>query len=375
MLSLPGRLYGPGLPGAGVPVEARLDALQLRIGSGDDTRSASLSQLSLRRAGFDQRQIEISWTEGAGRFALLVEDPAVVETLLTQAPASLRGQGEAVHRQRRRDGLYQRIAVSAVVLWVALPLIALLLLLAAARPIAGWVAGWVPVRYEQQLGEAVFAHQQRQLQLLDDGAAQHAVQQIGERLTRGSRYRYQWHVARDPSLNAFAIPGGIVVVHSGLISAAADASELAGVLAHEVEHVEQRHSLKALVQQTGLRLLLSTVVGDVGVIGDWAGQLGGLKFSRDSERQADDQGLDRLLAAGFDADGMLRLFAKLDASPGNGVTPPGWLSSHPATPERIARLRQRLEGRPATPMSDRAPAIDWPSVQRDLAADRRPSTD
>lgn len=360
-LALPGRLFGPGLAPAGTPVGATLDLLQLALPlPGGERLSPPLSQLALRNAGFDGAQLEISWAQGGARYALLIEDAALIERLRLQAPRALQPAIAAVFAQRRNAGLHRGLGLAAIAIWVGLPLFALLLLFLAARPLAGWIAGFVPLKQEQQLGEMVFRSQVAKLDLIEDTAANRAIEQIGERLTRGSRYSYRWHIARQPELNAFAVPGGHIVVYSGLIKAAADASELAGVLAHEVEHVELRHSLKAMMQQAGLRLAIGAVIGDFGFAGEAAGRLSGLQFSRASEREADVQGLKRLVGAGIDPQGMLRLFGKLDTQKA-GTAPPAWLASHPATPQRIAELQQqirRLDVTPAPPLN-----LDWTAVQ------------
>ncbi|WP_428312265.1 M48 family metallopeptidase [Hydrocarboniphaga sp.] len=345
-------------------VEAKLDPLQLSLLLPDGQRlSSPLAQLALRNAGFDGAQLEISWTQDGARYALLIDDSALIEKLRAQAPPALQPALTAVFAQRRRARLHRGLGLSAVAIWIGLPLIALLLLFLAARPLAGWIAGFVPLKQEQQLGEMVFRSQAAQLKMIEGTAANAALEQIGARLTQGSRYTYRWHIARNAQLNAFAIPGGHIVVYSGLIEAADDATELAGVLAHEVEHVELRHSLKAMMQQAGLRLAIAAVIGDFGIASEAAGRLSGLQFSRDSEREADTQGLQRLIASGIDPQGMLRLFAKLDTQT-QGVAPPAWLNSHPATPQRITGLRQAIErsgARPAQPLS-----IAWTAVKQSL---------
>jgi Zn-dependent protease with chaperone function len=365
MQILSGRVFGPGLAPAGTVVEARLDPLQLSMQLTNEQRlSSPLSQLALRNAGFDGAQLEISWTQNGARYALLIDDAALIERLRTQAPAALQPALAALFAQRRKSRVRRGLGLSAVAIWIALPLFALLALFLAARPLAGWIAGFVPLQQEQQLGEMVFRSQAAQLEMIEGTAANAALEQIGARLTQGSRYTYRWHIARQPDLNAFAIPGGHVVVYGGLIEAAADASELAGVLAHEVEHVELRHSLKAMMQQAGLRLAIGAVIGDFGIASEAAGRLSGLQFSRVSEREADTQGLQRLIKAGIDPQGMLRLFAKLDTQQAKGVAPPAWLASHPATPQRIAELQKQIAQQDATlgqPLD-----IDWTAVQASL---------
>ncbi len=108
---------------------------------------------------------------------------------------------------------------------------------------------------------------------------------IGGRLTQGSRYQYKFHVALDKSVNAFAMPGGFVVVHTGLIQLAESPEELAGVLAHEIQHVEQRHSLRAMAQSLGLYAVLSLLVGDTSGLASLGGDLLKLKFSRNHETE------------------------------------------------------------------------------------------
>ncbi|MDB5967626.1 MAG: hypothetical protein JWQ90_76 [Hydrocarboniphaga sp.] len=363
-LALPGRLFGPALAPAGTVVSATIDALQLVVPLPDGGQlSSPLSRLVLRNAGFDGAQLEMSWPQNVARYALLVDDAGVIERLRQQPPAALQPAITAVFAQRRKARVRRGLGLSAIAIWIGLPLFALLLLFLTARPLAGWLAGFVPLAQEQQLGEWVFKSQAAQLDLIENTAANAAIQQIGARLAPGSRYTYHWHVARQPELNAFAIPGGHIVVYSGLIQAAADADELAGVLAHEIEHVELRHSLKAMMRQAGLRLAIGIVVGDFGVAGEAAGRLSGLQFSCDSEREADVQGLARLDRAGIDPRGMLSLFAKLDAQ-APGTAPPAWLASHPTTPERIAELRKLIDRRSATQLQ--ALDIDWGAVRASI---------
>ncbi|TCJ15547.1 M48 family metallopeptidase, partial [Parasulfuritortus cantonensis] len=229
---------------------------------------------------------------------------------------------------------------------LALPFLLLGLFWANADRIAGWAAGHVSLAQEQQLGELAFAQMRPSLKLLETGPAPAMVQAIGARLTAGSKYRYQWFVADSPEVNAFAMPGGYVVVYTGLIGAAGSADEVAGVLAHEVQHVELRHSLKNMLHGLGWRAVLALALGDVSG-GAWAGmaeQLGGMAYGRDLERQADLGALAALRRAGIAPDGLLAFFARLAGTEGPGLA---FLSSHPATAERIDNLRRAIAAQPA----------------------------
>ena len=366
LLSIPGRLFGPEQPAAGSAVFAAMDDIGLRITTEDGRHLAPTnSQLQLRYAGFDGKHWQLSWSEGDRHWALLFDDAAAIAAIEHEPPAGLREAVAGLLANKRRSSMRRGLGLSAIGLWLALPLLLLVALLVAARPLSGWLAGFVPLQQEVKLGDWFFDQQRAGLDLITDTPANAALEAIGARLSEGSAYPFRWHVVRDPTLNAFAIPGGIVVVHSGLMLAADGADELAGVIAHEIEHVEQRHSLRAMLREAGLRLAVAAVIGDFGIAGSAAGQLSSLSFSRDSEREADELGLQRLARAGIDPDGMLRLFAKLDAE-SKGQAPPAWLASHPTTPERIARLRERIGQLPSTPR--RPLVIDWPAVQSSLGS-------
>jgi len=133
-----------------------------------------------------------------------------------------------------------------------------------------------------------------------------------------------------------------VVVFSGLIRAADSAEELAGVLAHEISHAELRHTLRGVIKSLGLRALVALVIGDISgsVFTDAATRLTELRFSRDAEREADAEGLRRLVAARIDPAGMISFYEKLAAE--QRLSPPPLFSTHPATGERLELLRQEV---------------------------------
>jgi predicted Zn-dependent protease len=187
---------------------------------------------------------------------------------------------------------------------------------------------------------------QGQLQLRDSGPVYDAAQNIVAQLTKGSRYRYQVHITQDDTLNAFAMPGGIVVIHTGLIAATKRPEELAGVLAHEIQHVEQRHSIRGRIKELGLRGLWSAVTGDIGatLAGQAALEMTSLKFSRDDETEADYKGFDALVAAGIDPAGMPAFFKTM--SDKSADAPAAFLSTHPLSAVREKNLQLRMEKLP-----------------------------
>jgi predicted Zn-dependent protease len=245
----------------------------------------------------------------------------------------------AVRKVEARRRMGRRAGMTLLVLCMALPVLLLLVLWWQAERIAGAIAERVPVQREQQFGRQAFEVMRRRLKLADAGADFELVRKLGARLTQGSRFAYEFHVAEDPTLNAFALPGGVVVVHSGLIRAARTLEELAGVLAHEVQHVELRHSLKAMIKETGLRGLWAAATGDLGgtLAGQAALKLGSLRFSRDAESQADARGFETLVRQNIDPQGMVDFFSTMSKQA--GASPPAWLSTHPATEARQQAMR------------------------------------
>jgi predicted Zn-dependent protease len=148
------------------------------------------------------------------------------------------------------------------------------------------------------------------------------------------------------------VPGGAIYIHTGLILAANDVSELAGVMAHEMGHVTARHTAQQYRRARNTNVL-AQIVAFVGAI--WTGQpqatgllaqLGASAylntFSQDAERQSDQLGIETLVKAGYDPYGMVRMFETLQTH-ASGPRVPQFLSTHPSTPERMANARKEIE--------------------------------
>lgn len=180
------------------------------------------------------------------------------------------------------------------------------------------------------------------------------------------RFAWEAFLVRDRSVNAFALPGGYVGVHLGLISMTATRDELASVLAHEMSHVTQRHIARGIVnsKRTSIMSVAAMIVGVLIASrsnrGDSANAVlaggqalaaqGSLNFSRDMEREADRIGFAVMSTAGFAPGGMAAMFEKLDQSSrlnDSGGYP--YLRSHPLSTERIGEARARLGSAPAVP--------------------------
>ena len=214
---------------------------------------------------------------------------------------------------------------------------------------------------ERRIGEGAMREiRARDPAYLDDAEVIDYLNRLGRRLlsaSRETRGEFEFFALKDASLNAFAMPGGYIGVHTGLILAARTESELASVLAHEISHVSQHH-LARLVNKAGqaqLASMLALAVAvlaarsnpDVAMGAALAGQAAGiqaqLNYSRDFEREADRLGLQLLEDGGFDVRGMSSFFERLlkyGRLYENGA--PGYLRTHPLTTERIADMENRI---------------------------------
>jgi Zn-dependent protease with chaperone function len=149
-------------------------------------------------------------------------------------------------------------------------------------------------------------------------------------------------------VNAFAIPGGHILVGRGLMDAVTTPEELAGVLAHELAHLTQRHGLRKSAEAAGPILALKYLSGQKGSVltglAATATFLGQQRFSRKFETEADDIGLEYLVKARINPSGMISFFERLNEIEKHSLKPPAFMLSHPPTPERIADLQARLNG-------------------------------
>lgn len=265
---------------------------------------------------------------------------------------------------------------------------ALVLAVAALVMSRGWfvkmAAAAVPVSFEVSAGEKLFEQMMISKKVVKNAAVDAQLKQITDPLLAGipdQRYPFTFHVIEDPALNAFAMPGGHVVLHSGLLLAADRAEEVAGVLAHEIAHVTGRHSIRNIIASAGLYLALSAVVGDasgiLAVLSDNSAFLLDRKFTRDFEREADHVGWDYLVRARIDPAGMVSFFEKMEREEkkqleklpvGGGVARAlEIVGTHPATRERIARLAEKLRARGPAAVPGKIP-LHYPTFKAAVRA-------
>lgn len=353
-----GQIFGPGRPAGGARVALEASAAGLRIAASDGMQTLRpWSGMQMRVGGWDGKQLQLEWQEEGATVSLTVGDAAAVKAIQAYA------KGKAVAGAPTGDRRGRRLGLALIFLSVGLPLLLLFGLVAGHERLAEWAVTWVTPEQEMKFGEAAFTRYRMGLKLQDEGPAALMVRDIGTRLTRGSAYRYQFHVAEEKAVNAFALPGGIVVVHTGLIQLAQTPEELAGVLAHEVQHVELRHSLKGMAKSLGLSALLQLFLGDLGSVASLGGDLLQLKFSRDHEAEADREGLKALLQAQIRPQGMRDFFGRMAEQEKLNL---GFLSTHPSSAARMAELDRQLQALPPAALQAPALAIDFAAIKAAL---------
>jgi len=215
--------------------------------------------------------------------------------------------------------------------------------------IAGQAASLVPVSLEEQMGRMASTSLAPPDRLCTDPRAVQAVEAIVERLRRAgpdSPYTFRVSVVDDPMVNAFAAPGGYIVVFRGLLEKAQTSEEVAGVLAHEIQHVLQRHTTKAIFRELALTALLAVIFGDASpLLASIAGSLGALRFQRGDEEQADREGMRLMEGARVDPRGLLRFLESLKDEP----SLPTYFSTHPNNADRLRTLEALASAARYTP--------------------------
>ncbi|MEW6681646.1 MAG: M48 family metallopeptidase [Nitrospirota bacterium] len=273
---------------------------------------------------------------------LFIEDAAFLSGLRELAPRLASGIHDPARRTHR-------------IVWTALAAAAAIGMVVAVfrwglPSFAALVARWVPVSWEVRLGDAVVKHLVPAEQRCDDPVLQQRLDDVLAALTAGaaSPYDFKLLVADDDALNAFAAPGGTIVILTGLLKRTTRPEELAGVIAHEIQHIVQRHSTRAILHHASAGVLVAALTGDVSGVAafglDAARNLGLLRYSRGNEDEADEAGMRMMVAAGIDPSGMIAFYEVLAREGPALPRSMQYLSTHPATADRVERIRHLADG-------------------------------
>lgn len=215
---------------------------------------------------------------------------------------------------------------------------------------------------EAQIGSAIMRDIRNSGQVVEDPLVTEYINQIGNKIaaqTNNGDYDFTFFVIKDSRINAFALPGGYIGIHTGLLEATRSEDELAGVLAHEVAHVTQRHIARAIHASSRQSILSTAIMLGAVLAGAASGSSDAMQagmavaqgtamqqqinFTRSNEHEADRIGISALAGAGFDPYGMASFFNVLSRQTTRAPNErtPEFLMTHPVTSSRIAEARDR----------------------------------
>jgi len=348
---------------AGTTAEVRVTPTGLSVAAAGGEEHWPWRVLRQRAAAFDGgAQLEHT----AQGDLLVFEDVAVLAAIRAASPTPLPGASSAAARRHAHPVVVLALVAVALVAgaWLALP------------HAAGAMARRLPLEWEEQFGDAAVESMVPAAKRVTDVRVTQPVEAIVARLAAAqeSPFRFRVVVAADSQVNAFAAPGGRMVVNTGLVRLAGSADELAGVIAHEMEHVRRRHVTVSLFQRLSVQVLLAILVGEAGgALGggaEVAGRLSALSFSREAEREADAGGAVLMRAAGLDANALVTMLERMRGQQQGAL--PELLSTHPAPESRVAELRRQLAAADArSPAGTPALSVEqWRALRAAVSPER-----
>jgi predicted Zn-dependent protease len=304
---------------------------------------------------------------------LAVDDPAFLESLRSVTAVSLH---PTLRPKSGLKGVLMAVAVLAV------PFFLYGVWSQAIPKLTERLAMQVPIAWEEKLGDSILDNLPPTLRPSPQPEQEEALNAIARRLLSTSPnqpYKIRVHISPHPLVNAVALPGGPVLVFQGLLNLAETPEELAGVVAHEIQHVLLRHSTRGILRGMASSILLTLISGDVNgsmsAVLEVAGGLEGLAHSRKMERQADRKAMDMILSANIDPQGMIRMFEKLQSqeqtlipeskAEDSGDGSPAWteyLSTHPAGKERVREMKKQVAMAGKKSYTPLLPHLDWKSL-------------
>lgn len=358
----PQGLTAAGHASKGLAVQVSAEADGLHVGLPEGPEVWPYASLGL---GFDKAQggqLELS----RGTQSVYVWHPDLIKSLRPELSPGQQQDLTALLKQRRGS------MTGKLFKWAAIGLVIL-----GGVALAGqWMlvqgrdamVGQIPVSWEQALGEQAYNQVLSETPVCGGPILTKAMHQLASRLERGitdSPYELQFKVVKSEQVNAFALPGGYIAIHSALIAQAPSPESVLGVMAHESEHVLQRHGIKGILNQLGINLALPLLFGDtrsvMGAITRASGGLLGLGFDRGQESEADIKGLELLSQAKIDPHGMESFFRWMSEQETQKGAPPEFLSTHPLSSHRLKQIQETIARMPSA--SYPPIQIDWPAVQ------------
>lgn len=298
------------------------------------------SGCKVTQGGFSGKTYFVSTPDGS--LCIGSDQPGFRESLVTAQGGVLSDQLDGL----RRETTGRKIRWSTAGLLTLACVVALLVggyyaLMAGARA----TVRSLPVSVDKQIGDAMIDSMIDGKEV-SDRVVEDAIRSIVKRLEAHANpqgFEFRVHVVQGDQINAFALPGGQIVVFTELIRKANQPEEVAGVIAHEMAHVTKRHGLQGVAQSIGLSAALGLVFGDAsGIAGDLTQHITLSSYSRAQESEADAEGVRMMHAAKIDPRGLSRFFNTLKREAGDVPGGMQWISTHPSHDDRIDSIDEQL---------------------------------
>lgn len=299
-------------------------------------------------SSFDWKLSEITQTQGfyegepvrmeRGEEAFTVAERAFIADLLKTAPAG----AARFNASKTRPGfrLWMPFAAAASVA-------ALIVVYLWGIPVfASYAADAVTPSWEEKLGANVVAQFTSGRERCSDAATTGEINKLLDALNQAAiphPYAFKIHLVKDPMLNAFAAPGGHIVIFTGLLNATKSPQELAGVMAHEMQHVLRKHATKSIFENLSTYMIIAVITGDTSGVAGMIHSIGAFRYSRLHEQDADERAVMLLEAAGINPEGLIEFFKTVEKSAGDMPSALAYLSTHPVTQERIGYIRAHIK--------------------------------
>ena len=329
---------------------------------GEGRESIALSKTTLDLIGDPETTLQMRWNENTEvNYSLVCHDPELIDCLLTtNLMPDIKEQLHELRQKQQKKAKSEKYRVPFYMTCIVAFFFSTYFMYSLAVPVITEV---IPYEWEKEIGSFAFENYQTGKSVIENPVVNGAMDTIVKRIDEfdGSDISYEVIIIDAEMLNAFAFPGGYVVVTSGLINSADKPEEVAAVLAHELTHVLERHGMRKLVRQAGLGIFLSIVLGDASALSqllDLSSQLESLSFDRSQEQDADDGGIKILQAAGISPQYLATFFEKIkdiDSVTGNI---PEVFRTHPLTDDRIERVADAAEPEQVFEFD-----IDWEKVK------------
>ncbi|BBM84189.1 M48 family metallopeptidase [Candidatus Uabimicrobium amorphum] len=341
-MSWKGRALDPSLPNGRSECTLRLSGANLiaELPEGEDM-TLNLGDVDYVVRGYDKKEY-VFRKKNAHHPLFSTYDIGLIKAI---KEANILEFNEALHRHKKDTWASRRRKY-------IIPFVMLITLIVGgtwfvAYPAVDMAVAVTPISVDREVGKIAIAdliHNEVQ-----DPVVTGAIQKIVKRLVKHvpeKEFHFNVHVIDNPMVNAFAAPGGEIVVMTGLIKESESAEEVAGVLAHEISHVTERHGLEKIYRQAVFLIALNVIIGDAGAIAEialnGASDLANLGFSRSMEREADLEGHLLLVKSGINPSGLRSFFEKLAKKhEHNENAAVRLLSTHPLSKDRVEYLAEK----------------------------------